>query len=541
MKPNALISCAVATAIAAAAGTAHATNITTFSTHTNVEVFISGSTAVDNTIAGEIQNSSLNICQGTVDEYEDAGRVLDSTGTPINSAIEYMYYCEAGSAAIAQGVPTGDYLLVFKESTAGSVHGAQPLIDAAKGNATDLTFLNPQGADVQKGTCADFVSNSTNGGTTGNDSACTAGDFLQNVIPTGGVADVEASLLRVVPGDTPLSASDIGTYLSSAPGLDVVWGVSVDKNLYYALQSAENLTSTCPGGNLDSPQCAPSLSKEDVAAIFTGKVSSWTQLGLTNPSGDNNVYLCRRDDGSGTEASFEAYFTGARCASSTSGSSESMVKEDGHRIIESASNGNVLRCLDAFDQGGIAVSPYNGDYSSSNFAVITPTGGQWAVGVTTTEDTAAQQASWSDTLRMVAIDGVLPTLANVVNGFDPYFSTDAWYTVKSGATAAIPTGAPLAGFKAIQADIGHPAAMHLVDLNYENVWGDGGDLAPASLFGSTATYTYPVTSAEAVANPINLWTKASSGSVDNCDVPVLAVGKGSVEGTLLGSGPDVNQ
>src|SRR6185437_7909713 len=161
-------------------------------------------------------------------------------------------------------------------------------------------------------------------------------------------------------------------------------------------------------------------------------------------------------------------------------SDESMATQDGQFVIESASGGNVLTCMQAFDQGGIKITPYNQDFGTT-YPAFTPGGNQWAIGVLSTELKSTDLSSHGDAIRMVAIDGVLPTLANVVNGYYPYFSTDSWYTVKSGQNQ--PSGDPLAAFKAIQGDIGHPVPTKAADAGYSGrPWGSGGDLAPASLF-----------------------------------------------------------
>ena len=141
-------------------------------------------------------------------------------------------------------------------------------------------------------------------------------------------------------------------------------------------------------------------------------------------------------------------------------------------------------------------------------------------------------------LRFVAVDGVLPTLANVINGNYPYFSTDAIYSVKSGPNA--PTGAALTLFNDITGLFGLPAFMKLNDSSYALNQGiNGGDLSPASLYASGATFNLPVNTSAAVDTPINVWDKASSGSVDNCDTPVFSpsyTGTGAPESKLLGTG-----
>lgn len=556
---NTLVRYAVAAAIAAAAATGASAQQAILADYAhnqqaglNVNVYISGSTAVDNTLASELNTPSLNICSGTVTEYLDTSHVLNSSGNAIGGAIEYMYYCQAGTSS---GVSTNDFIAVFKESTAGSINGAQPLIAVAKGGPSALTFMNPEGPDVGTTNCFPAGSPVGSGGTSGG-SSCTAADFQQNVVPTGGVADVEANLLLTIPGGGQLAPADISADLTGAPGLDVVWGVALTKKLFYALQTAEGLengsviaacNSTTTPTSVDSPQCAPSLSKTQVASLLVGAnnnngdLLSWSQIGLNNTS-DNNVYICRRDIGSGTEASFEAYFLGARCSSS----SEAMSAQDGQFVVESASTGNVLTCMEAFNQGGIEITPYNADFNTS-FPAFTPAGNQWAIGVVSTELTSTQLAGKGDPIRLVAVDGVLPTIANVVNGYYPYFSTDSWYHIPSGKTGTSVGTTAFSVFSAIQGDIGHPTPTHNADANYSGrPWGSGGDLSPASLFATAANagYTsFPVSTSAVEANPINVFTKGSSGSINNCDTPVLYgnINSGltqqtSPEGNLHGSG-----
>ncbi len=69
--------------------------------------------------------------------------------------------------------------------------------------------------------------------------------------------------------------------------------------------------------------------------------------------------------------------------------------------------------------------------------------------------------------------------------------------------------------------------------------GDTGDAAPAGLYLATnPVTTIPSTSAYAATNPTNMFTKSSSGSVNNCDIPVFDQAdqtKTSPESKLLGT------
>ncbi len=540
------IKCAVAVALASAAATsAYALDASSSLASNAVVIKIGGSTAVDNTLlATETALTTLGtggMCAPTtIDVYQ--------IGNPTNR----LTYC-TGASTLAAGL-AGVPLAFFKESNVGSFNGPGPLVGIATTVAASgyqLLFLNagtPGVASSSQLTAANCptVSASTLGanfnGFTLHQCSATAANITVAGNPTGGIADVEANILKS-PAGVPFPAGLIAN-LTGAPGLDVVWGVSVTKNLYYALQTAEHLSdgtviATCSTPNNDAATCAPSLSKSQVASIYqAGGLVNWNQLtGLTNPTADNNIYLCRRDDGSGTEASFEAYFLGARCGgpSNPSGSKITMPPEDGQFVFTSGGTGGVRNCLQAFYQGG-TVTP-----SNTAFPAVTEAAGKWAIGVLSSEVTAGNlTASGSnlcnDCFRMVAVDGVLPTLDNVVNGYYPYFSTDVFYTTSTGPDAA--SGAPLTGFQALQGKMGHPAFTAITNAAFAGrPWGNGGDLAPASVYEASNPVTIPATFATVTANPTNAYTKASTGPVSNCDTPVLFTGGTTPPpAVLLGTG-----
>jgi hypothetical protein len=127
---------AVATAIAAAAATsANALDISTYAGNasTDINVFIGGSTAIDNTLLNtEIAVTTPGgLCAAnTIDVYQ------------IGAPSQRLTYCSAASGL--SGITAGTPLAIFKESTAGSINGAAPLIAVAKGGASGLSFLSPR-------------------------------------------------------------------------------------------------------------------------------------------------------------------------------------------------------------------------------------------------------------------------------------------------------------------------------------------------------------------------------------------------------------
>lgn len=526
-----LIRTAVAAALAGAMATgAHALDISSYSTNssTNVNVYLSGSTAVDPTLLNtEIAiGGPGGVCQaGSIDVYQ------------IGSAPTYrLTYCSAASGIT--NVTAGTPVAIFKESAVGSYNGAGPLVTYAQGGSSGLTQISPSGLQsAGDAACTtSSVGGTTNFSTYTLHASCASTSFTltqTNVVPNGGVADVEAALLHNPNTGSSLSTAQLA-FLNGAPGLDVVWGVAVTKNLFYALQVAEHLTdgskiSACNTANNDAPACAPTLTHNQVAGLYSQQLFDWSQIaGLNNTTanagaGDNTVYICRRDDGSGTEASFETQWLGERC-----GLSDLQIPiEDDNIVFEAGGTGGVRSCLQALVQGG-SIPPFVSGGATKTFATNY---GAWGIGVMSSEVTSGNLSGAGDEIRMIAVDGSLPTLENTVNGFWPYFSTDAFYLIAKGNGVLASSDARLGVFQAIQARIGHPAFTKVSNAAFAGrPWGSGGDLAPAALFWLTNVPTIPATATTMTSNPTNAYTKAASGSPNNCDPPVIyvnATGTGS--------------
>ncbi len=521
---------AIASAIAAGAATsANAISISSYAANSasNVNVYISGSTALDNTLTNAaIQTASgqIGLCQsGTTDIY-------------LIGSVEKLIYC---SATTASGLTAGTPLAIFKESQVGSANGVQPLINVATGSSAGTIFINP--AVITDATCGTAVSTNATGdfGAYVTHSGCASSATTAGT-PTGGFADVEAAILQTASGSS-ISSTAATTNLTASPTLDQVWGIAVTKTLYYALQTAEGLT--CPSvytvygtavtgtsfTGKDSPSCAPSISKQQAASLLTQQIATGTQLGIPNTT-DDVIYICRRDYGSGTEASFEAYWVGERCGKT----SLSVPGEDGATVWASGSGGGVRTCLQDFFVGNKTITGY---YDTG--ASVTTLGSQYAIGFLNMEVTAANLSGANDAFRFVAIDGVLPQIANVQNGTYPYFSTGNSYQIKSGKPGA-PGGSPLTVFNAITKKIGHPIWTADSNTNYSaNPWGVAGDVSPAGLYAGTNPPTLPASHTSAATNPTNAFTKTASSSINNCDQPVFDsadLPAAPVEATLLGTG-----
>jgi hypothetical protein len=529
---NKAIRCAVAAAVAsAAAGSANALSVNGYPYTNQINVYISGSTALDPTLSNAaVQTASgqIGLCvSGTTDIY-------------LIGTSQKLILCTSTNAG---GLPAGRNLAIFKESEVGSANGVQPLINAAKGLASGTRFINPAG--ISDATCGTPATTTAVGdfGTFVTHPSCPASGVTGfTIVPTGGVADVEAAILQTAAG-TQVSAADAATYLTTPSGtVDQVWGVPVTKTLYYALQDAEGLTASCPAaytlygsvvtGSIfagrDSPSCAPSLSKAQISSVLTGAIFSGTGLGVATNATDDTMYLCRRDFGSGTEASYEYLFVGERC-----GKTSLSVQGESASVWAAGSGGGVRTCLQAFNNGGKTLTHF---YATDTFA---PSAGSYAFGFLNTEVTASNLSGAGDAFRFIAVDGALPQISNVQNGTYPYFSTGASYKILSGPNA--PSGDALTAFNAVTKLIGHPLWTADSNTNYSaNPWGVAGDVSPAPLYAATVPPTLPASHSTAKTNPTNAFTKALSGAVNNCDVGQFdsndLSANNPVESQLLGTG-----
>jgi hypothetical protein len=492
----------------AAAGVhpASALDISTYASSSPVNVYLTGSTAVDNSIlnASIAVTAPGGLCAAnTIDVY--------FIGTS-SSYTNRMIFCSASGNIT--GVTAGTPLAIFKESNVGSANGVAPLYLTAEGKANGLSFIDPSKITDSNCTTETAVAATANFSAYNVHDKCPAADVV-NANPTAGFADVEAAILRT-PANGPVDATATSTYLTAVGTVDQIWSVLLTKNAYYAVQAAEGYTSPS-----DLATNAPSLSKEQVASLLaSGDIVAWSQLGVSSPA-DDNVYLCRRDYGSGTEASFESQFLGERCSIS----SETIPPEDGQYVFAAGSASGVRGCLQAFFAGG-SITPYYGG------SAVTEPGSQFAIGINNSDITAGNLSGNGDAFRAIAVDGSGPTVENVQNGVYPYFSTGVAYTITKGT--GIPSGLQDNVRATLLARIGHPNFESISNANNQGLlpWATTstvGDAAPANQYLSTNPLSaVPSTAAIAKGNPTNMYYKGLSTKINNCDTPVFDVNDAAV-------------
>jgi hypothetical protein len=424
-------------------------------------IYFSGATATDNILENVLILQTNGVCQvGTIDIY----RGVNQRVIACNAAIPGL---------------VGQPIAFFKESLGGSGNGVNPVA-----NATPLQFLD-----------VDNPSFSCTGGPTSVPPTATLNGYTERTgctpnvaqVPGAGISDVEPRLLGA-------SQAQINN-LTTQGVLGIVFAPAVSLNLYRALQQAQGLAQN------DNPENIPNLTSAQVRALYTGFYADWSQFDDLQPflPADTTVYVCRRGDTSGTQASYESYVLNQRCVDGVTGFVEATNPAcevpgcnygpsfANDQVFAGFSSGDVRLCLDARNDQG-----------------------RWAVGVLSTENT---YNNTDRQFRWTRIDGAPPTLEAVANGRYSFF-TENVINRRNGALNTTQT----AVVNYLAANLGQPAVIAGVNAPFQaNPHGDGGVIAVPN-FTTINPNPSPVTQAQMRTNPVN--SQVRNGN--NCTPPISA-------------------
>lgn len=427
----------------------------------DIELWVSGASAQDNAFGALLAEQCV---AGTLDTFLDGG-----TGKA-----QRAFSCNLDSTKVPGLSIANPKVLIHKRSAGGSGMGVQPVADG-----TAIEFMNVSAAN-----CVVATPNVYNCGYN-----VTSNRVLH--APDAGLSDVEPAMfvgVNVPTGFTSVTPAQLAK-------LDVksvragVFGIPVTVALRNALQTAQGLVS-----GSDSEANMPSLSKIQVASLMAvGGIKKWDTLyingtkltqvvGVTPPS-DTKVHICRRVEGSGTQAQFNANFLGNPCTDGGLIPTTTTNNLTGPVVVLNSGSGDVETCLD-----------------SKNAANI------WAIGLQSTE----KNADLAKAYRFIKIDGVAPTLENAYNNtyFDWAEESMQWRTVAAGG----PVGDKLTILNTMASQAGKPSIIAAANVDFVHPWGAAGYL-------SVFTNGYAPSTVWNAANPV---TTASHGTpVSNCRVPLI--------------------
>ena len=470
----------------------------------DVEIFMSGASAQDKGIAGLFEN----LCEpGTLDTYKDNGSTPGKAHT--------AYFCEVNPANITGGLPAFEAanpgananVLFHKRSAGGSAQGVNPVIDEV---AITAMMIN-------NGNCSLTA--------TPNEYICTVGNPGDTalIVSDAGVSDVNPEMFvgeNTPAGNAPVDAAVVAAKMQVRPAAALVFGIPVTVTLRDALQEAQNLTV-----GAEDEANMPSLSKAQVAAIMSGQVQSWDKFlvngqpltaAVTNPPAPTarQVTVCRRVNGSGTQAQMNAKFLHYPCTAGAWTPSAAGHPILGPVIVQNSGSGNVEECLDDFNDG-------TNVYGNNPFSRAA-----WAVGVQSLE----KNVSRSHRYRFVKIDGVAPTLENAASGryMDVVEQTFQWRTIGASLDPANDiTNDQENILETIAAQASTPATLAGATLNQKFVhsFGQSGYLALTtngySIDADPATAGVQI---DLVNHPVTPYSHSTStGKLDNCIAPVIGV------------------
>ncbi|HEX4975284.1 MAG TPA: hypothetical protein VFV48_05305, partial [Pseudomonadales bacterium] len=368
-------------------------------------------------------------CNNDLDTY------LDKPTTGSAGSAYRSYFCTISSDPLinAPANLVGKKVLFNTRAKGGSVWGVVPLgrgwnvqylnigynggshCSLTATNTYECTYTSPSTALLSDGECPkDSVDYSAQDRQT----KCVRSD--------AGVSDVEPAMFvnsNLPAGWSALTASELGG-LAVSSEYGVVFGVAVTNDVYAALQNMQGLSGTQ----------VPSLTKAQITGILTGGIKSWKELDtflttapastsypISSSATSGFMSVCRRANGSGTQAAQNAFFLNAPCASGF-GVNASMVTASAssstYKVLENSSAGAVGDCLNKSVTAGALVGSGTAKFGGIGLMAI------------------EKQPTASDKWKYIKIDGVEPTVDNAIStAYNNVFEqTLQWPSTTSGDT-----------------------------------------------------------------------------------------------------------
>ncbi len=487
--------------------------------------------------------TNLQVCDQTQPIYYWAD---NSTSSPGSIGKNYdVWYCTKQSANTNLS-SAATHLLIHKRSAGGSDYGVAPIINPA----LQIGFLN-----IANSNCGNNGTTALAGGGTLYNYLCTAPSgpipTLTNATASTvdlGVSDVDPGKfvgLNVTSGFNAVTQAGLASMTIQSTAT-VVFGEQVTSKLFWALQAAQiatgQLPSSCVVGTSVSEACTPSLSSALIAGLHSGAIFDWGLVLVGNLGTDlatwtaanysqyspatTNPHIVRRAAGSGSQAQHGIHFFNYPCdlgaystASAPADDNGQTESGAGYIIHDESSAGNINTALKALDLGNSDPTLATSANAANAFSTGSTGGARWAVGLNSLEQTTSSSSNY----QFVKIDGVAPTLANVVTGkYHDWVENTFQYNTNHAPNTN-------AGVVALRNEIiskaNHPVVLAALNPTLTHSFDASSSVAGAYL-AHPSLYPATVQSNQATlfdpTNPVNQFTYAPSGVTgDNCRVPTV--------------------
>lgn len=303
-------------AAACATGSAFAAPAVSIDAASTVRIYMAGASALRAAVAGVVLN---DLCGGSAANSTTTLYNLaeSSTGFSFNGNF-WAIACKVTAAGGAKiGVPADTSVAFFKSDAGGSAQGVFPV------------FYEVARPFVQTSNLANCVG--ATGFTALADRRYYGCPATRTAVPSIGISDVEPGLFSSInvpkdplddsDNDYPsdgLNASQIGQ-LRITPVVQTVFAVAVNNRLYDDMFAKQSLASkfgsngvACSTSSTDE-NCIPSIGKAEARSLFAGSEANWRLVSANAGLVDSQVNLCRRVEGSGTQAAANLQFADFPC------------------------------------------------------------------------------------------------------------------------------------------------------------------------------------------------------------------------------------
>jgi hypothetical protein len=440
---------ASAMAVAALSGQAMAAAPGAFDTP-DVEVYLTGASAPQNFMGA----LAATLFGANTSGFNNFHVYYDKPASGTTGASYRAYYGALQSAFTVNSptvgsvtLPIGTKVRIINRAKGGSVWGVDPVATRDRNGDGDVTDAGDTPLPIAW--MPVVAASGSTGCTTVSGQAweyeCTesGNDSNQadagNRLPDFGVSDVEPPMFKF-----PYNLEPISLTLGQLEGFELntlTW--TPTSGLLFGLPA----TGAVPSGI--------NFNRALYTALLSGLITDWTQVDNTL-TGNTQVVVCRRVQGSGTQATYNAYFNNFPCATNSlvagtqpplrmvdsAGYTETSTTitvdpTQGLTVIENPSSGNVRDCLSKAMNGGTHTFTYTTDANvkktvSVNFGPVwdqtdndPPRPSYRAIGVLSldsTENNPGTGTNPAGTWSWRAMQGVLPSKTTLRNGQYDFFS-----------------------------------------------------------------------------------------------------------------------
>lgn len=310
-----------------------------------IDTYLSGASAPQNVLGALAAQLFGANTAGTFDHYHV---YYDNGSSPGTNYRAYFGALLSAQTINGRTLPAGTTVLLEHRAKGGSVHGVNPVALSFPIAYMPITSGNCTAAAAglaYEYTCAESGVDGTSGRR-----------------PDFGVSDVAPPMFKAPYNKEPGAAS-IFNALTNAQVSKLKF------QTLYELEFGVPATTAVPTSFTNNGATNSGFTKSQVGAMLSAGVVSWSQIDPGINTGNTGVVICRRSQGSGTQATFNAMFNAFPCATNSAvpgdvaisrmtdsasitafvnGSTTPITIDPtaGYTVVENPSSGNVRDCLD---------------------------------------------------------------------------------------------------------------------------------------------------------------------------------------------------